>query len=391
MRVAVIGAGVVGAAVARELALGGAEVTVFEAVRPGWGTSSTTFAWVNSHAKQPESYHRLNVLGCEAHRRLAEDVGTAAPWFFPVGNAEWAEDGADRAVLEERVARLQAVGYASRWVDREEFLAVEPDVRLPAGVDRVALFPEEGYVLPALLLARLLGEARDRGARLRVGAPVEAFDVEPAGVRVRIRGGGTELFDSVVCCVGRWTPQLTASGGSLGVPMADPQQAGGPAVGYLAYTGPLPVRLTRLLTTPRINVRPDGGGRFVLQGLDLDATADPAHPPTADGDVATALVQRLGEILTGGELAGIESVRVGQRALPADGLTVAGRLPGHDGRCYVVATHSGITLGPLLGRLAATEIAEERESPLLAGFRPDRFDAGGAPTPVSAARRPGEQ
>jgi glycine/D-amino acid oxidase-like deaminating enzyme len=67
-------------------------------------------------------------------------------------------------------------------------------------------------------------------------------------------------------------------------------------------------------------------------------------------------------------------MRVGQRALPADGLTVAGPA-GAAGRIYVVATHSGVTLAPLLGRLAADEIAAGELRDELAAFRPQRFAA----------------
>ncbi|MER6985013.1 FAD-binding oxidoreductase, partial [Streptomyces carpinensis] len=66
------------------------------------------------------------------------------------------------------------------------------------------------------------------------------------------------------------------------------------------------------------------------------------------------------------------SLRVGQRALPADGLTVAGFL-GDNARIYTVATHSGITLGPLLGRLAAQELLTGDPEDLLADFRPERL------------------
>jgi glycine/D-amino acid oxidase-like deaminating enzyme len=58
--------------------------------------------------------------------------------------------------------------------------------------------------------------------------------------------------------------------------------------------------------------------------------------------------------------------------MPADGITIAGRLDG-SGRIYVVATHSGVTLAPLLGRLAADEVVQDGEADLLAPFRPQRF------------------
>ena len=56
MDVVVIGAGVIGVSVAVELARRGAKVTIVESEWPGAGTSSTSYAWVNSNSKEPVSY-----------------------------------------------------------------------------------------------------------------------------------------------------------------------------------------------------------------------------------------------------------------------------------------------------------------------------------------------
>ncbi|MBA0128212.1 FAD-binding oxidoreductase [Haloechinothrix sp. YIM 98757] len=392
MRVAVIGAGVVGAAVARDLAVRGATVTVFEQRHPGDGTSGTSFAWLNSHDKHPEIYHRLNVEGCLEHARLAAGFPGGAPWYFPTGNVAWAGDPEGRATLERRVTRLDRLGYPCRWVTHDEVGRLEPDVRVPEDVERIAYFPGEGHVLPAVLLAHLLGQARECGARLLFPAVVTAVEPHQRGVDVRLDGGESHRFDRVISCAGRWTEALVATADRT-VPMAEATQPGGANLGLLAYTRPLPVRLSRVLTTPRLNVRPDGGGRLVMQGLDLDAgtEADPAAVGDAAAPPADTLIQRLGEVLAGGEFATIEALRVGRRALPADGLTVAGFADGETRRFYVIATHSGITLAPLLARLAAGEVLDEQASPLLASFRPDRFRHAAGTGPVTPARRPGEQ
>lgn len=389
MQIAVIGAGIIGSAVARELTRRGAAVTVFDQAGPGRGTSGTTFAWVNSNGKQPASYHRLNAAGCDEHRRLAEDVEGVADWYVRGGNIVWADDEGRRR-LDDRMSLLESAGYPCRWIDAGEARALEPDLLLPHDAGRVAYFPDEAHVLPALLLARLLGEARDGGAVLR--CPVRVASVEPAGAGgdVMLGSGERERFDRVVSCVGRWTEQLGAASG-IQVPLVDPAEAGGAAVGFLAYTAPVPVRLSRVLTTPRVNVRPDGGGRLVLQGLDLDASADPADVPDAESFVARELVRRLGEVLAVDDGAMVDAVRVGQRAFPADGLTVAGFDERSDGRVYVVATHSGVTLGPLLGRLVASEVLGDGDSDLLADFRPGRFAEAEPADGVRAARLPGEQ
>jgi len=72
--------------------------------------------------------------------------------------------------------------------------------------------------------------------------------------------------------------------------------------------------------------------------------------------------------------AGVESARIGMRVLPEDGLPVVGHIPGHE-NLYVCATHSGVTLAPLIAELAADELLQDADSALLRTFRPARFAA----------------
>jgi glycine/D-amino acid oxidase-like deaminating enzyme len=60
--------------------------------------------------------------------------------------------------------------------------------------------------------------------------------------------------------------------------------------------------------------------------------------------------------------------------VPEDGVTVAGPVPGY-ANAWTIVTHSGITMGPLLGRLIAEEMIGGATDPRLAGFRPERFAA----------------
>ncbi|WP_020667286.1 NAD(P)/FAD-dependent oxidoreductase [Amycolatopsis nigrescens] len=387
MNIAVVGLGELGASVARSLATAGARVTVFERATPAAGTTGTSFAWVNSHQKNPLSYHELNVAGIAEHYALLDDA-PARQCFFPSGNLEWAADEAGTKRLREATDMLRDRGYPVRWITADRARLLVPDLRVPGDVE-IAYYPQEGYVLPVPLLARLWGEARDHGAELR--CPVEILDIEerPGSVRLGLSTGDTADFDRVVLATGRWTERTAAMAG-LAIPVADPDAPGSATVGFLGYTTPVPARVPAVLTTPRLNVRPDGGGRLVIQGLDLDAGADPAIEPPADGPVAGELCSRLTDLVDGAAGARLTSLRVGQRAMPADGLTVAGSA---GDRVYALCTHSGITLGPLLGRLATREILTGEPSPLLDDFRPGRF-AGVAKTdlrPLTPARFAGQQ
>ena len=370
MQVAVVGAGLIGAAVARELTLLGADVSVFEARRPGQGTSGTTFAWINSHDKSPQAYHDLNVAGMDAHRELDRLPAPGPRWYFPTGNIEWAGDGAQAARLASLTGRLAAAGYGAELVMAARVRDLEPDVALPPGTEHAVLFPGEGHVLPAVLLGRLLGEATDRGARLAWPVSVLSMSVSTTGVWLRLGDGTEHRTDVAVCCAGRWTSELVAPLGCT-VPLIGPEATGsGPGVlDYLGYTEPVPVRLRRVLTTPRLNIRPDGGGRLVIQGLDLKPASESEDVAEADF-VAGELAGRLGTVLPGARDVRV-IVRTGRRVVPADGVSVAGWAD--QGRVYVVATHSGVTLAPLLGRLAALEVVRDSIQEILRPFRPQRF------------------
>jgi glycine/D-amino acid oxidase-like deaminating enzyme len=385
MRVVVIGAGVIGLSAATELARRGVAVTVVEQRSPGSGTSATTYGWVNSNNKKPRSYYELNVAGMEAHHRLARDAG--GDWLVPSGHVEVATDDAHRRELSVRGERLRDFGYDAEPISPAKVRELVPGLRVGPESDSM-YFPREAHCFPQLYLAFLLRRADELGVRILSGVRVEEF-IDTAGApALRLSDGSQLTTDRVVSCVGRWTAQLFRHT-AVAVPMAEFEQAGDITVGYLAITNALPVSLTRLLTTSRLNVRPDGAGRLLLQALDLDSTADPGSVPSVRSDLALEFVARLQDVLTHTEAASIIDLRVGQRSIPADGLTVAGPLPTMPW-LYVLATHSGVTLAPMLGASVAREIFGEPE-PLLENFRPDRLLANGALTAPAPPRRPGQQ
>ena len=42
-------------------------------------------------------------------------------------------------------------------------------------------------------------------------------------------------------------------------------------------------------------------------------------------------------------------------------------------KIYIATMHSGITLGPIVGKLVAKELTQNKELSILDGFRPGRF------------------
>ena len=360
MRIVVIGAGVLGAAVAARQASGGHGVTLIDAKAPGSGTSGASFSWINANEKVPRDYFDLNVAGMAAHRD--------GPWLHRTGRLQWvaADADAERRALAKKDQRLRAWGYRVESLSAADARRLEPDVAIPEGVE-VSFYPDEGFVWPAVYLAHLLDVALAAGAVLLPYAPVVRFLTAGGCVTgVELATGDRLEADVCVCCCGRWTQEMAALA-DVHVPLL-PAEDGSPVFGLLGVTAPVPASLSRVVASPRLNVRPDGAGRLLLHARDLDGAAQP------DEARASELLQRAGEIVPRAQGVHLDTVRVGARPLPADGRTVAGWAHGATG-LYVLVTHSGITLAPLLAELAESEIAGGRDEPALRPFRPERFAA----------------
>jgi glycine/D-amino acid oxidase-like deaminating enzyme len=368
MDVVVVGAGVIGAAVAFRLAQAGAAVTVLEGTdRVGAGTSGRSFAWTNSNGKTPRAYHDLNVAGMHAHAALGDEFG-ATPWWHGGGNLDWRATDSARAELADRVERLQAWGYAVEWVTADRLHELEPDVDLKAVGDApIAFYPLEGWLDPIVYVHAMLRAAAAHGAVVRTRAHVERVLVDGGRARgVALRGGQIVAADWVVNCAGRWADTLAVVDMPLlRVPLA-------PTLGLLVFTPPVACGLRRVVHAPSINLRPDGAGRLMLHADDIDAALAPATEPGVASPLVQEMLRRAATVLPGMGQVAAEAVRIGIRAIPADGLSAVGPMPGLDGY-YVVVTHSGVTLSPFLARAVAAEIANDVREARLEPFRPGRL------------------
>ncbi|WP_149830041.1 NAD(P)/FAD-dependent oxidoreductase [Streptomyces tailanensis] len=368
MKIIIVGAGVLGVSVARQLALAGEDVLLLDQRGPGTGTSSTTFAWINSYRRLDPDYHRLGLAGMEEHGRLAEQLGGART-YFPSGALQWANSSSEQW-LADNVERLRALGYPAHFVTPDEATWIAGDLRIPATITSIAHFPSEGYVLPDLFVGNLLKDAERHGAKCAIGRVVAIAD-NPDGVSVTLAGGEVLRGDRVVLAAGRWSERLAAQAG-IDVPMVTETGRGSQTVGLLGYARSPELDLRCVIHSPGLNLRPSADGHTVLQALDLNAHVDPEDPPSPDGDIARTLTQRFSALLPDPDERPRIDLRIGFRSLPADGHTIAGYTSGQS-RVYCLVSHSGITLAPILGRLVATEITTDQGQDLLRAFRPTRF------------------
>lgn len=362
--VAVVGLGIVGASAAYALARAGARVVALDAGRAGYGTSRTSFAWLNSARKEPEAYHRLNADGMAAHRELARELG-GDTGHHEGGSLEWAEGGEAERELCERVERLAGRGYAAEWITREHARQLEPGLAIPEHVREVAFFAEEAWLDVPRLIRTLLDSAGKHGADIFEEQPVRSLRVD-GGVAALVVDGRPIESGEVLVCVGPTTQAFLGPHG-IAVPVER-------VPGLLAITSRPSTPLHRVVHAPGIHLRPDDDGGLRLGSEDVDGPAATAQAEATLADLAALLLERARRVFPPARDVTVLAYRVGVRPMPADRHTIAGRIPGL-ANGWVIATHSGVTLGPLLGRLMAEEIVRGAVSPALAPFRPDRFGA----------------
>ena len=357
-RVAVIGGGIIGACITHELTLAGAQVTVIEANEPATGASARSMGWINASFIEREDYYRLRLAAMQAHRELDTAFHGVLQTCW-TGSINWE---AAPEEMEALVKELGRFGHPVKLIGRQEFARLEPEVAdLP---ETALLMGNEGHMDAAHAARIILAAAQANGATVLTGTPVEGFDrVSGGGWQVRTPVGPIEAED-VVIAAGIRTGELCRAAGHE-VPMKNEP-------GVLIQTSPVPFTLNHLIWSPDVHFKQLPDGRLICGYLFSGAITDGGG---VDG-VAQRMMGRLKERLPRvADSLAIETVKHGVRPMPVDGYPAIGRMgAGGQTDLYVSVMHSGVTLGPVVGRLVAREIMLGRRDPLLDGFSPARFN-----------------
>ncbi len=235
-RVVVLGAGVVGAACARELSLAGFDVVVVDRGRPAGGTTSHGEGNVLVSDKGPGAELALAQLSARLWPRVAAEIAAgdpraaAATEFDAKGGIVVATTSAGAAALTAFAEAQSAAGVVTKSLTALEVAALEP--ALTRSVVAAVHYPEDAQVQPAGATLALLGSALAHGARLRTDTEVVGAVVAGGRITgVRVPG---EVIDAdvVVNATGPWAGIVSAR---LGAPIAVR-----PRRGEVLVTTPMP-------------------------------------------------------------------------------------------------------------------------------------------------------
>jgi glycine/D-amino acid oxidase-like deaminating enzyme len=421
--VVVVGAGIVGAAVARELAVRGVAVTLLDRGAVSSGTTGLGEGNVlcSDKAAGPElelARAGLALFG-ELEERLGEEARIRRKGALIVhpDEATWDAEPA-------RLARMRVAG--ARLVDAGDVRALEPELTGP--VHGASLFPDDLQCDPRAIARALAREAGRAGATIREGCAVEAIvtagDEPRAGDERRMGGVGEPRVGDERRMGGVGEPRVgdERRGGdparTIGVRLAGGDRisaravviAAGPWSAALAASAgialPLEPRKGQLvrLAAPA----PDLVRHKVVDGSYLRSVASPSSglelatvvETTWEGDVlvgssrerrgfetsvdpavgvarASRLFPRLVQLPVADAWAGLRPWLPDH--LPAIGPSRAAPgvwlATGHEG--------AGVALGPVTGRLVAQIYTGERPVVDPAPFDPDRFAVESGPRPIA--------
>lgn len=370
-RVAVIGAGIIGASIAYNLSKRGCDVIVVEQHAPASQASGNSFAWINaSYVKLPFSYHLLSTYSLNAYHRLTEEMELPISWG---GSLEWFDTPDKERQLVEDIRRIQEFGSPTWVIDASRAGKIEPNVVI-GGNRQIAYSALDGATDGRATTHALLNAAVANGATPQFPAKLTQLAEHREGMRVTTSLDSFDV-DLAVIAAGVGATEIAR--------MIDLSLEQRSTPGIIVTTEPMAPVLGTVLVAPGVHIHQQNDGRVILGEQAGPPQTDthqhllsqrPNSYPTDDlaNQHAVRILNMAQRVVPQLASAKIEHAGIGWRPMPLDGLPIVGH-PKHAPGVYLAVMHSGITLAPIIGHLAAMEILDGVNVELLSDFRFERF------------------
>jgi D-hydroxyproline dehydrogenase subunit beta len=362
--VVVVGAGIVGAATARELAVRGVDVLLLDAGDVSSGTTGLGEGNVLCSDKDAGPELELAIRGLELYDEIEERLGDEArirrkgALIVHPDRATWAREPA-------RVERLRGAGVRGELLDAAAVPELEPE--LTGAVCGASLFPDDLQCAPRAITRALAREAGD----VRTGTRVSSV----SGRGVVLQTGERIDAGAVVVAAGPWSAALAATAG-LRLPVE-------PRKGQLVEMGPLPVRHKVVDGSYLASVLSADAGLQVTSVVETTWDGDVligssrerrGFDTTADEAVTAAMIERAARLFPSVTALPRVAAWAGLRPWLPDKLPAIGPSRAVEG-LWAATGHegAGVALGPLTGRLVAQAYCGEPPLVDLSPFDPDRF------------------
>jgi sarcosine oxidase, subunit beta len=374
----VVGGGLMGLATALHAAQAGLDVTILECQWPGRHASGANAGGVRS-LNRHDAEIPLARAALAIWRELEELIGDTGG-FVASGQVRVAEDAAQAAELQARVARLEAMGYDhERWIGGAELRACIP--ALAPHCTGAIVVDDDGHADPHRTTRAFATAVQRQGVRVITGTPVSRIECDGPDVAV-VTPTGRMTAAMVVNAAGAWGADLAESVGDH-VPLTATAL-------QMLVTDRLPAFLHPVVGSAgrKLSFKQLPTGQVVIGG-GFEGSADPATGRSTLDHAGLARNVANARALFPEPLDRARIIRAwaGIEGVTADGLPVIDRSPAHRGLVHAFGFSAhGFALSPLVGRLV-TDVLLNRPSNLdLAPFALDRFNRPGGEASCSTPR-----
>jgi glycine oxidase len=365
IRVAVIGAGVIGLAIAWRLAQRGAVVTVFDQGTAGAGASHAAAGMLAACAEAEPGEEALTTLGRTSQAlwpAFAAELQQASGLDIDLrteGTLVVAPTADDLARLRHQLQFQASLGLPLELISAAEARRREPHL---AGLAGAVFSPEDHQVDNRKLAAALRVAAERAGAMIREHEAVDGVVVaQGRAAGVRLRSGAEWPADVVVLAAGAW------SRGIAGIPAPPVRPVKGQMLALrMDAAAPL---VNHVIWAPNVYLVPRRDGRLIVgatveeKGFDQSLTA---------GGVLS-LLEAAWRVVPAIEELPIDEMWVGHRPGSRDDAPILG--PGAlNGLIYATGHHrNGILLTPVTAYAIARLVLDREVEPAIRPFGAERF------------------
>jgi len=360
--VIVVGGGIIGCAVTRELARRGARVTLFEARTVAAGATQASAGilapYIEGHDRGALFDLTLRSLALydDFVRDVAEDSGSTID-YRRCGSLEVPSDETTAELLRQSARTSADVGL--EWLTTEQARQLEP--ALPPTIAGALLSPMHGYVAVSALTEALAWAALRHGAEIETARHIRSIVPADDHVTVTADDGSAWTAETVVIAAGSWTSLLAAEEGTTAVRPVRGQLI------RLIWNGKL---LSHVIWGRECYVVPWQDGTLLVGATVEDVGFDERTTAAGVRDLLDAVCELIPEAWG----ATFVEARAGLRPATDDGLPVIGRSSRTPRIVYATGHYrNGILLAPLTAAIVANLIIDDRHDPALALMRPGRI------------------
>jgi glycine/D-amino acid oxidase-like deaminating enzyme len=366
--VVVVGGGVMGCALAYQLALRGVDVLLLERETLGSQSTGRCAGGVRQQFSM-EANVRLQRLSVRLFESFEQETGHTAD-FRQVGYLFLLTQPPDVEEFRANMEMWRRVGLEeARWLDPAEAARLVPILDVH-DVLACSFCPTDGIASPADVTSGYAAAARRHGARLKEGVEVTGIDVADGRVRAVRTSEGEVETPVAFCCAGAWSAEVGRMAG-LEIPVQ-------PYRRQVAVTGTFPAvpRTTPMTVDFQTSFyfHPEGDG--VLFGMS-DRTEPPGFNLEVNWDFMEKVFEQAERRAPALASAGVKTAWAGLYETTPDHQAILGPFPEVEGFwCAAGFSGHGFMQAPAAALCLSQLLLEGRSDVDVGPFAATRFGKG---------------